>query len=93
MGPLNLSWQCHAEVVYKKISRLLGVFWKIRPYLEVNISVTYYNSYVLPSMDYCLTVWGGLNSYNMDCIHRPIQEQRVELLDQNEGHTQNNIKT
>ena len=55
----HLDWKEHVNRVYKKVSMNLALFRRIKKYLPVWSRVTFYNSYVLPHIDYCITVWGS----------------------------------
>ena len=55
----HLDWKEHVNKVYKKVSMNLALFRCIRKYLPVWSRVTFYNCYVAPHLNYCITVWGS----------------------------------
>ena len=55
----DLKWNLHIDNICKKLSRLSGLLWRIKSYLTFNAMVLFYNSYVLPCFQYCLSVWGN----------------------------------
>ena len=55
----TLSWKQHIAEVKKKISRMTGVFYKLRHTVPEYVLVLMYNAFVLPHITYCLEVWGN----------------------------------
>ena len=55
----TLTWT--AQVESTKNSSLLHLLNKIKCYLPVFTRNLFFNSYILPHMDYCCTVWGNIN--------------------------------
>ena len=54
----NLSWKCHLTELSKKLARTCGMFFKVRPFLPINILVSLYNSLFSPFLQYGILVWG-----------------------------------
>ena len=54
----NLKWREHVNGVYKKISQTLALFRRIKQFLPQWSRILFYNSYIMPHLDYCVTVWG-----------------------------------
>ena len=57
----TLSWTAQVESTIKKCSSLLHLLNRIKCYLPVPTRKLFFNSYILPHMDYCCTVWGNIN--------------------------------
>jgi hypothetical protein len=55
----NLSWNEHAKYVIKKMSSNLYLLRRLKNYIPRKTRLLFYNSYVLPHMDYCATIWGN----------------------------------
>ena len=55
----NLSWKYHIDFICSKISRLIGLLWRIRSNLDKATMILFYNSYILPHLDYAVNIWGG----------------------------------
>ena len=53
----HLKWREHVNGVYKKISQTLALFRRIKQFLPWS-KILFYNSYLIPHFDYCVTVWG-----------------------------------
>ena len=66
----NLRFDSHVASICKKLSRHINLFLQIRNCLTFNCKIIYYNSYILPCLDYCLTTWGYSNKSNLDKLFR-----------------------
>ena len=56
----GLSWTGQVEKVRTKVGRLLGVLGRLGSVLGGGRLLSLYNGLVLPHLQYCLIVWGGL---------------------------------
>ena len=54
----HLNWKSQVNAVSKKISRVAGVLCRLRNYIPQNISLTIYNSLILPYLNYGILLWG-----------------------------------
>ena len=54
----NLNWRKHAHEVGKKISRGIGILFKIRHFVTNDILIQLHYSLVYPFLAYSLIVWG-----------------------------------
>ena len=54
----NLSWKHHINELLKKLSRTLGLFYKIRYYMPLEILKQLYHSLFYSFVSYGITVWG-----------------------------------
>ena len=54
----NLQWREHVNGVYKTISRTLALFRRIKQFLPQRSGIMFYKAYIMPHIDYCVTVWG-----------------------------------
>jgi hypothetical protein len=66
----SLKFDIHVDNICKKLSKLQFLFFKIKPYLTYEAKQTFYNSYILPCLDYCITVWGFSRKGNLDKLYR-----------------------
>ena len=55
------------------------MLWRIRDYIPHETKILYYNSYVLPLLDYCVNVWGHTSQTHLDCIYR-LQKRIVRII-------------
>ena len=75
----NLTWRVHVDFLCKKISSLIGLFYKIKDFLNYVSKIMFYNSYILPRSDYCLTIWGNAPKSSTEKIFR-LQKRAVRIV-------------
>ncbi len=54
-----LSWKDQISKVHSRVSRLLGRFPQIKPFLPTYAHIKYCNAFILPHLEYCCTVWSS----------------------------------
>ena len=69
----NLLWKDHINDLCGRLSRILGLFWRIRSNLGTQSRIMYYNSYVQPVIDYCICVWGYASSSQLSKITKMLK--------------------
>ena len=55
----TLSWKHHVSNISKKISRSIGIMYKLRPFLPLNVLKNVYYSLVYSHIVYSIEVWGS----------------------------------
>lgn len=55
----NLSWKYHLNLVFKKISKTLGIMTKLKNFMPTAILKTIYNTLIFPHMNYGILAWGS----------------------------------
>ena len=55
----QLTFRLHIEEVSKKISRSIGVLYKLRPYVTQKILVNVYYAIIYPFLLYGIELWGN----------------------------------
>ena len=55
----NLSWKYHINNLVKKISRAIGVMYRVRPFVTKNIMMNLYYSLIYPHLLYAIQIWGS----------------------------------
>ena len=63
-----LTFDEHVENICKKLSKHVYLLSYIKDFLTYEAKQTFYNSYILPCIDYCCTVWGYTIKTNIDKI-------------------------
>ena len=53
-----LSWNVHIKHIYNKIVKHLYLLQQIKSFLPIDSRKLFYNSYILPHLDYCCIIWG-----------------------------------
>ena len=66
----TLSFKDHVDYVRTKVSKILGMFSRIRPSLTPEAANRLYKAMVLPVLDYCDAVWRECGQGNSDKIER-----------------------
>ena len=68
----TLSFNDHVDYVRMKVSKILGMFSRIRPSLTLTLEAAnrLYKAIVLPVLDYCDAVWHECGQGNSDKIER-----------------------
>ena len=75
----SLSFVKHIDYVCKNLTSKISLLCKIKQYLPLETRKLYYNAYILPVMDYCLTVWGSTSKYQLDRILR-LQKRAARII-------------
>ena len=63
-----LTWKAHIQNIHNTIAVNLALLRRINQYFRYKARKTFYNSYILPLMDYCSTLWG--NATTSDRIYQ-----------------------
>ena len=66
----NLLMNVHIDHICTKLSRLLGLLYRIRGCLSIEAKILFYNSYVQPCFDYCVTTWGFCSNTHISHLSR-----------------------
>ena len=64
----NLSYVKHVDSVCHSITSKTALLRRIKPYLSIQYRKMYYNAYILPVIDYCLTIWGNAPKVQLNRI-------------------------
>ena len=54
----DLKWHKHIEHVSLKISKVIGIMYRIKSILQANILLTMYNALIMLHFNYCLWLGG-----------------------------------
>ena len=54
----QLTWQTHINEISNRISRVIGLLYKMQNMLPKNILLSLYNTLILPHINYCILSWG-----------------------------------
>ena len=75
----HLSWKKHLDTVCTKVSRSVGVIYRLKFILPEMILITIYNSIILPYLNYCNVAWGNTFKSYLDKL-RVLQKKAVRLI-------------
>ena len=53
----QLTWQTHINDLSKRMSRVIGLLYKMKHILPKNIPLSLYNALILPHLNYCILSW------------------------------------
>jgi hypothetical protein len=66
----SLSWSYHIKSVVSKMSRYIGVMFKIKKFLPLKSRLQVYHSFVQSYLSYCSLVWGFCCRSNIETLFR-----------------------
>ena len=66
----HLNFNKHVDYVCRSITSKIALLKRIKHFLPLNYRILYYNAYILPCIDYCLTIWGNTAKTNLERIHK-----------------------
>ena len=75
----NLSWSIQIDKICETISTRIYLLKRLKRYLPLKGLILFYNSYILPIIDYCCTVWGLTTHINLERIHK-LQKRAARLV-------------
>lgn len=55
----SLKWNSHIDYIILKISRIVGLLYRLKHIYPKNVLYTLYNSLILPHLTYCILIWGS----------------------------------
>ena len=79
----NLSWSKHIDRVCSKIKSKLYLLSRIRTYLPRSARKQFFNSFILPHFDYCLSVWGNCTVKDSQRLDRLLKKSMRLILNCN----------
>ena len=74
----NLTWSNPINHVSLKISKTIGIFYRLKAIYPSAILQTLYNTLILPFFNYCIIVWGATIS-DGNLLHR-LQKKALRLI-------------
>ena len=64
----SLNWSRHIQTVLSKMSRYIGIMYKIKKYLPLKARLQIYYSFVQSHLNYCSLVWGFSCKSNIEAL-------------------------
>ena len=80
----SLSWKDQISNITKKISRAIGILYKLRPFLPINVMKNIYYSLIYSHIIYAIEVWGSAFKTELDKI--VILQKRARLMTFNDAY-------
>ena len=64
----RLTWTSHVKALKAKMSRYVGIMYKIKRHIPLAVRLQIYNSFVQCRVNYCCLVWGFSSKSNIESI-------------------------
>ena len=64
----SLHYTKHIDDVCRSLSSKVALLNRIKQFLPLHYRKMYFNAYILPSIDYCLTIWGNAPKCHLNRI-------------------------
>lgn len=81
----NLTWSQHVSTVKMKMSRYIGIMYKLKKFLPLEARLQIYHSFVQSHLNYCALVWGFCSKSHVDSV---FSKQKIGLRAVMPGHVQ-----
>ena len=66
----KLSWTAHIDAMKTKMSRYVGIMYRIKPHLPLKVRVQIYQSFIQSHLNYCSLVWGFSPKSSIESLFR-----------------------
>ena len=75
----HMNWNTHVNYIASKISRTVGILYRLKDVYPQYVLLTLYNTLILPHFHYCLLLWGSPIKVNHP-LHL-LQKKAVRIID------------
>ena len=84
----NLKWNKHIDHISNKVSKVIGVMFRLKYIVHCDMLQTLYNSLIMPHFHYCLLAWGSTikNGHKLHLL----QKKAVRIIDNSHYITHTN---
>ena len=76
----NLTFKTHYNFLYSKLSRTLGVMFKVKHYLRKTYLLLLYNTLFRPHLIYCISAWSSTVSTYLNPL-QTLQNKAIKLIE------------
>ena len=66
----NLTWTTHIENLCKVVSSKISLLRQLSEYVPIHVQKQFYQSYILPLIDYGSITWGSTSYANLDRLSK-----------------------
>ena len=75
----NLKWNKHSDHISIKVSKVIGIMFRLKSIVPSDVLHTLYNSLIMPHFHYCLLTWGSTirNGHKLHLL----QKKALRLVD------------
>ena len=74
----NMSWNLHINHISLKISKAIGILYRLKTIYPQLVLQSLYNTLILPYFNYCILVWGA--TINEGNPHHLLQKKALRLI-------------
>ena len=74
-----VKWNDHITYVKSKISKSIGILYKIRRFLDMNTLIQMYHSFVFLYLIYCVEIWGNTSAIHLNPLIK-IQKKSIQAI-------------
>ena len=64
----KLKFNNHSDHIAGKISKSIGVLYRVEYFVPQSILIILYNTFILLYLNYCISIWGGTSDTSTDQI-------------------------
>ena len=75
----KLNFKQHIDLISKKVSKSIGIIYKLNSYLPKSKLVSLYYTFIYPYLLYCNVVWGGTFSTHLEPLFR-LQKRAIRVI-------------
>ena len=79
----NLNWNKHIEEIEKKVSKSIGIMYRVKDKLDEKSMFNLYCTLVLPYLQYCNVIW-GINYKNKLNNINVLQKKAIRIVNKSE---------
>ena len=81
----RFRWCTHIQTVQRKVAKVIGVMYKIKNIVDMNVLLMIYKTLTLPYLSYCSEIWG--NTYESRLHDLIVLQKRAIRIIGNPGCT------
>ena len=75
----NLNWSAHIDYLCSNISSKITLLRQLSQYVPQNVQKLFYQSYIIPLIDYGSVIWGSTSSSNLDWLLK-LQKRAARII-------------
>ena len=74
-----LTWKAHGKYILGKVGKRIGILGCVRKNISMHSANRVYNSYIIPVLDFCDTVWNCCGTVNSDKLEK-LQRRAARII-------------
>ena len=74
-----MNWSAHIHYIKNKISKSIGILFKIRNFLDNHTLRSMYFTFIYPYLIYCVEVWGNTHDCHLNPLIK-IQKKSIRTI-------------